>query len=72
MVVPVGTTGVNGLREQKSLYEVNEFWLSNTCLSYFNLIWIHEREKNPWKKAEANCSCVTNSDLGLLDHFLCN
>ena len=51
------------IRDQKSIYTVDEFWLSANCLSDFNTIWIHENEKNPWKESEDNCSCVAASSV---------
>ena len=48
-------------RDQKFIFEVDEFWLSTNCLGDFNIIWIHENEKNPWKETHGACSCMTNS-----------
>ena len=51
------------IRDHKSIYKVDEFWLSTNCLSEFNTIWIHENEKNPWKESEDNCRCVASSGV---------
>ena len=46
------------------MFEVDEFWLSTTCLSDLNIVWIHRYEKKlSWKERKENCSCVTNSSV---------
>ena len=41
--------------------EVDEFWLSTNCLGDFNIIWIHQNDKNPWEEVRGSCSCETKN-----------
>ena len=46
------------------MFEVDEFWLSTTCLSDLNIVWIHRYEKKlSWNERKGNCSCVTKSSV---------
>ena len=48
-------------RDKKFIFEVDDFWLSTTCLGDFNIIWIHEGEKQLWSHRAIDLSkfCLT-------------